>query len=153
MVGHSSGELLALAAAGVFPADRVLEQKLGRLGSIFRSFETTGELPEARLVAVAADRERVESLCRAVGASGAAVAMDNCPHQVVLAVSPAEFELVVGRLREESILLEVLPFSRAYHTPSFAPVVGPIADFFEGMTFNPQSVPIYSCASRQIMPD
>ena len=60
---------------------------------------------------------------------------------------------LVGRLREESILWEDLPFSRAYHTPSFAPVVGPIADFFAGMTFNPQRVPIYSCASRRPMPD
>jgi acyl transferase domain-containing protein/phosphopantetheinyl transferase len=153
VVGHSSGELLALAAAGVFPADRVLDQKLGRLGSIFRNFESSGEMPEARLVAVAADRQRVEAVCRAVGACNAAVAMDNCPHQVVLAVSPAEFEPLVGRLREESILFEVLPFSRAYHTPSFAPVVGPIAEFFEGMTFNRQNVPIYSCASRRRMPD
>ena len=99
VVGHSSGELLALAAAGVFPADRVLEQKLGRLGSIFRGFEVSGDLPEARLVAVAADRHRVEALCAQSGPDDAAVAMDNCPHQVVLAVSPAEFEPIVGRLR------------------------------------------------------
>ncbi len=36
------------------------------------------------------------------------------------------------RLRAESILWEDLPFSRAYHTPSFEPVVAPIADFFDG---------------------
>jgi acyl transferase domain-containing protein/phosphopantetheinyl transferase (holo-ACP synthase) len=153
VVGHSSGELLALAAASIFPADRALEQKLGRLGSIFRGFESSGDLPEARLVAVATDRQRIEAICRAVGARDAAVAMDNCPHQVVLAVSAAEFEQVVARLREESILFDVLPFSRAYHTRSFAPVVGPIADFYEGMTFNRQTVPIYSCASRRRMPD
>ncbi len=153
VVGHSSGELLALAAAGVFPADRVLEQKLGHLGSIFRGFETSGDLPVAHLVAVAADRQRVEAICRDVGANDAAVAMDNCPHQVVLAISPAEFEPIVGRLRGEGILWESLPFSRAYHTASFAPVVGPIAQFFSEMTFQTQTVPIYSCASRRPMPD
>ncbi len=152
VVGHSSGELLALSAAGVFPADRVLEQKLGRLGSIFRNFESCGDLPEAHLVAVAADRARVEAICRSLGADGAAVAMDNCPHQVVLAVPSPEFERLVGRLREESILWEDLPFSRAYHTPSFAQVVAPIADFFAGMPFNPPRVPIYSCASCRRMP-
>ncbi len=153
VVGHSSGELLALAAAGVFPADRALEQKLGRLGSIFRGFESSGDLPEARLVAIAADRHRVDSLCRAAGALNAAVAMDNCPHQVVLAVPPSELERIVGRLREESILWEVLPFSRAYHTAGFRPVVGPIADFFTEMTLNAPRVPIYSCASGRRMPE
>ena len=55
-------------------------------------------------------------------------------------------------LRSENILLEELPFSRAYHTPSFRPVVGPIAEFFDQMSFRPPSVPIYSCASRGRMP-
>ena len=79
--------------------------------------------------------------------------MDNCPHQVVLAVPPAEFEPVAGRLRDESILWEDLPFSRAYHTASFQAVVGPIADFFAGMPLCRPVVPIYSCASRCRMPD
>ena len=153
VVGHSSGELLALSAAGVFPADRILEQKLARLGAIFRNFESSGDLPEAHLVAVAADRERVVAICRAVATEGTAVAMDNCPHQVVLAVPTREFERLVARLRAESILWEDLPFSRAYHTPSFEPVVAPIANFFAEMTFNPPQVPIYSCASRRRMPD
>ena len=34
--------------------------------------------------------------------------MDNCPHQVVLAVPTSEFERLVGRLRDESILWEDL---------------------------------------------
>ncbi len=58
VAGHSCGELLAMAAAGIFTTDRALERKLGRLGAIFRSFESSGELPEARLVAVAAHPDR-----------------------------------------------------------------------------------------------
>ncbi len=153
VVGHSSGELLALAAAGVFPTDRALEQRLGRLGAIFRGFECSGDLPAARLVAVAAQRQRVEALCRDAGAVGAAVAMDNCPHQVVLAVPPPEVEPVLHRLREENILWEELAFARAYHTASFRSVIGPIVDFFAAMTFRPPGLPIYSCASRGRMPD
>jgi acyl transferase domain-containing protein len=152
VVGHSSGELLALSAAGVFPADRALEQKLAGLGSIFRNFESLGDLPEAHLVAVAADRGRVEAICRAAGIDGTAVAMDNCPHQVVLAVPSSEFERLVARLRAASILWEDLPFSRAYHTPDFEPVVAPIAEFFDGMKFSLPRVPIYSCASARLMP-
>jgi acyl transferase domain-containing protein/phosphopantetheinyl transferase (holo-ACP synthase) len=153
VAGHSSGEFLALAAAGVFATDRALEQKLARLGAIFRGFESSGDLPEAHLVAIAAPRDRAEALCRDAGAEQSVLAMDNCPHQVVLAVPPSEFEQLTGRLRSENILWEDLPFARAYHTPSFGPVVGPIADFFAGMPFEPPTIPIYSCASRSRMPN
>jgi acyl transferase domain-containing protein/phosphopantetheinyl transferase (holo-ACP synthase) len=153
VVGHSSGELLALAAAGVFETDRALELKLGRLGAIFHGFECSGDLPAARLIAVAAHRDRIEALCRDAGSTGAAVAIDNCPHQVVLAVPPAEVAQILDRLRAENILWEDLPFSRAYHTASFRTVLGPIVDFFAELTFREPCVPIYSCAARGRMPE
>jgi acyl transferase domain-containing protein len=153
VVGHSSGELLALAAAGVFDTDRALEKKLGRLGAIFRDFECSGDLPVTRLIAVAAHRDRIESLCRAAGASGAAVAMDNCPHQVVLAVPPQEVERLVGRLRQDHILWEDLPFDRAYHTDAFGSVLGPIVEFFDDLSFRAPRLRIYSCASGGRMPE
>ncbi len=152
VAGHSSGEILALAAAGVLRTDRELERQLGRLGAIFRGLESAGGMPAARLVAVAADRQRVEAACRAVDADGVDVAIDNCPHQVVLAGPPAEVDRVVGHLRGQNILLEVLPFDRAYHTPGFAAVLGPIADSFAGLTFRTPGIPVYSCATRQRMP-
>ena len=152
VLGHSSGELLALSAAGVFETDRALEQKLGKLGEIMRGLESSGDLPAARLVAVAAHRNRVEALCHDAGAGGVDIAIDNCPHQVVLAVPSAELERVLERLREHHVLWEELPFSRAYHTPRFRPVVGPIGGFFDQMSFRIPRVPIYSCASRARMP-
>ena len=153
VVGHSSGEILALSAAGVFQTDRALERKLGRLGAIMSGFESSGDLPAARLVAVATHRDRALAICRDADALDVAVAMDNCPHQVVLAMPSAEHAHLVERLRRENILIEELPFSRAYHTPSFCPVVGPIAEFFDQMSFRAPCVPIYSCASRGRMPN
>jgi acyl transferase domain-containing protein/phosphopantetheinyl transferase (holo-ACP synthase) len=152
VVGHSCGEILALAAAGVFPTDRALENRLARLGAIFHDFESSGELPTARLVAVAADRDRVEALCRTAGATGAAVAMDNCPHQVVVALPESEAERALEMLRAQGVFTEVLPFSRAYHTAGFSTVTKPISDFFAGMTLQPPRLAIYSCASGQRMP-
>ncbi len=152
VAGHSSGEILALAAAGVLRTDRELERQLGRLGAIFRDLESAGDMPAARLIAVAADRHRVEAACRAVEAGGVDIAIDNCPHQVVLAGPPAEVDRVVGHLRGQNILVEVLPFDRAYHTPGFAAVLGPIADSFAGLTFRRPAIPVYSCATRERMP-
>ena len=65
------------------------------------------------------------------------VAIDNCPHQVVLAGPPDEVDRVVARLRAEGILCEDLPFARAYHTPSFAAVLGPLAAFFASLELHP----------------
>jgi malonyl CoA-acyl carrier protein transacylase len=152
VAGHSSGEILALAAAGVLRADRELECQLGRLGAIFRGLESAGDMPAARLVAVAAERHRVEAVCRTVGADEVAVAIDNCPHQVVLAGPPYEVERVVGHLRADKVLVEILPIDRAYHTPGFAAVLGPIADSFAGLTFRAPELPVYSCATRERMP-
>jgi len=152
VAGHSSGELLALAAAGVLDVDRELEQQLGRLGTIFRGFESSGDVPEARLMAAACSRERIEMICRDMGTPDIAIAIDNCPHQVVLAGAPREVERVAERLRRANILWEDLPFARAYHTPSFGAVLAPIADFFAKLTFRTPSVPVYSCATRARMP-
>ena len=152
VAGHSCGELLALAAAGVLRTGPELERQLGRLGAIFRGFESTGDIPEARLVAVAAGKDRVEGICRVLEADEVAVAMDNCPHQVVLAGPPAQMDRVVRHLRSESILSEDLPFGRAYHTPSFAPILAPVVSFFDQLMFSPPILPVYSCATHGRMP-
>jgi len=151
VVGHSSGELLALAAAGVLAVDRTFEDRLGGLGAIFAGLEASGTLPTARLVAVAADRARVDAAI--AGANGVEVAMDNCPHQVVLAGGPEAVEAAVGRLRAGGVACQDLPFARAYHTPGFAPALGPIEAFFGSMTPGRPAVPLYSCATAARMPD
>ena len=151
VVGHSSGELLALAASGVVEVDRAFEEMLGELGAIFGRLETSGDLPKARLVAVAAPRSKVEAAL--VGTAGVEVAMDNCPHQVVIAGEPDAVEEFVGRLKLDGVLCEDLPFDRAYHTPGFAPAIGPIAALFDALPMRRPVVPIYSCASEGQMPD
>ena len=87
VAGHSSGELQALAATGVISTEVAHERQLARLSAIFRRLESTGAIPSARLVAAGTDRARVEATCREMGGS-VTIAIDNCPHQVVLAERP-----------------------------------------------------------------
>ena len=61
------------------------------------------------------------------------VAIDNCPHQVVVAGPPGEVDRVVAQLRAEGVVCEELPFARAYHTPAFSAVLAPLAAFFESL--------------------
>jgi len=152
VAGHSSGELQALAAAGVISTESEHERQLARLAAIFRRLESTGAIPSARLVAAGTDRARVEAICREMGGS-VAIAIDNCPHQVVLAGSPEEVDRVVSRLRDGGVFCEELPFARAYHTPGFATVIEPLDEFYRSLVLHPARVPVYSCATAERIPD
>jgi acyl transferase domain-containing protein len=151
VAGHSSGELLALTAAGAIRMERSLERQFSRLSALFRDLEASGAIPEARLAALGTDRERAEAACRRTGVP-VVVAIDNCPHQVIVAGPRDDVERVVVDLRGQGIVCEDLPFARAYHTPAFASVVGPLSDFYASLEFHPPDVPIYSCASARPMP-
>jgi malonyl CoA-acyl carrier protein transacylase len=152
VAGHSSGEFLALAAAGALRIDRAFEDRVGDLGAVFERLEADGALPAAKLVAVAADRDRVEASCREAGAA-ARIAMDNCPHQVVVAGEPGAIDSLVSTLMGQGVVCEPLPFERAYHTPEFASALGPVREFLESFPIERPSVPLYSCAVAGRMPD
>ena len=145
VLGHSSGEFLTLAAAGALSVDHQLEAGLGELGRVFERLEASGHVPSARLVAVAADRDRVEQVCQELGI-GSTIAIDNCPHQVVVACTPAAADAVVKRLKAQGLVCEYLPFERAYHTPTFASALGPVRAFFKDLDLRPPQVNVYSCA-------
>ena len=146
VAGHSSGEFLALAAAGSIRVDRDLEARFAALAGLFARLDAAGAIAPARLVGVATSREKVEA---AIGDDAVTVAVDNCPHQVVLAGPPDAVEAVVVRLKAKGVMTEELPFARPYHTPAFAPMVGPIRDFFAALDLAPPSTPLYSCCSAE----
>ena len=150
VMGHSSGEILALAAAGVFEADRKFEDRIGDLGAVFERLEASGLVPFASLVAVASGREKVEAFCRE-HSSDVRIAIDNCPHQVVISGTIEAVSLITERMRAAGLLCEPLPFSRAYHTSAFALSVGPLREFFEQLPMKRPDVPVYSCASAARM--
>jgi acyl transferase domain-containing protein/4'-phosphopantetheinyl transferase EntD len=146
VAGHSSGEFLALAASGYFEVDRGLEEQLGQLAAIFTRLESEGSIPSARLVSLATNRVNVEAAIRA-GSDTVVVAVDNCPHQVVIAGPEADVEAVVQSLRDRGVAGENLPFSRAYHTAAFESVIDPLQEFFQSLPFANPSIPLYSCCS------
>jgi acyl transferase domain-containing protein/phosphopantetheinyl transferase len=145
VVGHSSGEFLALAAAGALTINYDFEDRIGEVGSVFERLEASGAVPSAQLVAIGADRARVEASCREAG-QGLSVAIDNCPHQVIVSGPENEVELLVRSMREQGAVCESLPFARAYHTPAFLPALGPVRAFFAALPMSRPEVPIYSCA-------
>ena len=45
------------------------------------------------------------------------------------------------------MVCEELPFARAYHTPAFAAVLQPLAEFYGNLELHAAQVPIYSCST------
>ena len=153
VLGHSSGEFLALGASGVLRIDRKFEDGIGALGSVFEELDALGSIPSAALLAVASDRDRVRSIVSESEFPGVSIAIDNCPHQVVLAGPENEIDRVMARLRDARLFAERLPFDRAYHTPEFEPAIAPVREFLDGLTFRKPRIPLYSCSIAERMPD
>lgn len=151
VAGHSSGEFLALSASGAVEFGRPLLEGFNQLAAMFGGLEAAGAVPTARLVAIAGHRDRVEA---AFGpeAGEVSIAVDNCPHQVVLVGPDRPVEAVVARLKADGLACEDLPFARAYHTPAFAPALGPLRAFFGNLKIGLPASALYSCCSAARVP-
>jgi len=151
ILGHSSGEFAAMRAAGMLDEDHY-DQRIVELNDEHGRAAGAGELPsDARLIAVGASRERVESLCASIGLD-VCVAMDNCPHQVVVVAGAATAPLIESRLREQGLLYELLSFDRPYHTPYFEPFAQSLRQVLKLWIVRPPAIPLYSCTSGALYP-
>jgi phosphopantetheine--protein transferase-like protein len=149
MVGHSSGEFAALIASGAVDIQNE-EQVIQLALELIRIHESLGEqIPEARLLAVGTANPSLVTSVIAESGGSLRVAMDNCPHQVVLCGSEATIARVTTRLQSQGAICNLLPFNRAYHTPSFKPVCDRFFPFFQTLKIVSPRIPLYSCATAQ----
>lgn len=151
ILGHSMGELSALAAAGVVTPDPVL---LGRLAEVIVTYERMGaedKLPEAAVAAVGADRASVLPLLERFHGA-ACVAMDNCPHQVVIVGDERAVEGVLEELQARGTICQRLPFTRAYHTPAFSSATQPLDDLLREVALAPPRTEIFCAATAAPYP-
>ncbi|HET6372215.1 MAG TPA: polyketide synthase dehydratase domain-containing protein, partial [Candidatus Polarisedimenticolia bacterium] len=122
------------------------------LNKLYERLAGQAKVPEAMLVAAGSvERERV---VEEIERSGRRIflAMDNCPHQVVLCGSREDLEPFMERLRGAGALCETLPFSRPYHTPLFQPVCDLLVEFYGRLPIALPKVEMYSCASAGPIP-
>lgn len=158
VVGHSSGEHSALAAAGVFggiaspPERAAFAARIRALNRLYLEIEAAGGIAGGALLTVGAvDRDRLLALVASDPALH--LALDNCQHQAVLYGPRAQIEVVAAGLRAEGGLCTFLPFDRPYHTPLFAGVAEKVAGVYGGMDFCRPRLPVWSCATAGPMPE
>jgi acyl transferase domain-containing protein len=153
VVGHSSGEYAALQVTGVLDlrSDEQLARVTRELVQVHQAAFSSG-IPEVALIALGTGRDDAEAIARQAGAS-VYVAMDNCPHQVVLACSHEDAERVFALARRTGVIHEALPFNRPYHTPLFSAYTEKLRGLIDSLTLSPPRTPIYSCTSSSAFPD
>jgi acyl transferase domain-containing protein len=155
IVGHSTGEysaLLASRAARVVDREHLIHHILEGNQATARA-QARGLVPDGVLLAVGpADPEVIAGLSTQAE-SDVYLAMDNCPHQAVLWGSAEAIAQTEQLLRENGAVCQKLPFSRAYHTPLFAPVCDELEGFYANATFSTPEIPLYSCVTAARVPD
>lgn len=138
-VGHSSGEVTALVAAGALSVGdgaRVLCERMKAVGA-------AGSIP-GRMLAVNASVRRVRHMCGAVGDRSLAVAVDNGPRQVVVS-GPMEAIDLLRRLAEAiDVAAVLLDIPGAYHNPMFDAAADRFAEATAGIPLRLPATPVYS---------
>jgi len=150
VVGHSAGDFSAMSAAGILTVnDQYFQHTVDTLYNIYKT--DYDMVPRAVVLAVGSDYETV--LAIASGINGDIyVAMDNCPHQVLVVCEEEVEKQMVEKLREKGIFYEKLAFDRAYHTPMFKVVVDILLTYFRQWHLKAPDIPIYSCTTMSTYP-
>ncbi len=153
ILGHSSGEYVALRAGGIL--DLHDEERWAwfarALENVYDEAALGEGVPQAELVAIGAGREQVDAIVREVG-EGVFVAMDNCLHQVVLAGEPSAMARVKEIARRDGIIIKPLSFDRPYHTPLFEAYSKHLRRAIDQLPLAPARVPVYSCTTSAPFP-
>ncbi|HUB73220.1 MAG TPA: beta-ketoacyl synthase N-terminal-like domain-containing protein [Solirubrobacteraceae bacterium] len=154
LLGHSSGEHSAAMAAGALDLDT--DERLAAFcHGLYASYADAAErheVPAAVLLAIGSDAETARRIAAQAGGE-LYLAMDNCPHQVVL-VGEAQASARARQIAtDEGLMCELLPYDRAVHTPMFAPFAEDLRAIFAGMPVRSADRPLWSCTTASPYPE
>ncbi|MBX2799665.1 MAG: SDR family NAD(P)-dependent oxidoreductase [Myxococcales bacterium] len=142
VLGHSVGEIVAAAAAGVMELPDAVRLVCARGQAI-------GALPAGgAMVAVSAAEPVVAALLE--GRSDLAVAAVNAPDQTVISGEADAARQVVAQLQAEGVRVRELDVSHAFHSPLVQAASEPVARAAESLTLSAPTVPLYSCIDGQL---
>ncbi|MGH3912910.1 MAG: beta-ketoacyl synthase N-terminal-like domain-containing protein [Pseudonocardiaceae bacterium] len=156
VVGHSTGEHSAMGVARVRWADeteRIRHFLIANEG--YERLHAEGLTPTGILLAITtSDRERVLGLVeRSAGALS--MAMDNCPHQMVLGGCVEAVTAAADELRQAGILSTVLPVDTPFHTAHFTKFADRLREIYESegrVELRPSHIAVYSCVTAALFP-
>ncbi|MGH3929980.1 MAG: polyketide synthase dehydratase domain-containing protein, partial [Pseudonocardiaceae bacterium] len=122
----------------------------------YEQLRAEGLVPTGVLLAITtAERDRVLALVeRSAGAL--TVAMDNCPHQMVLGGCAEAATAAAAELERAGISCTALPFDHPYHTAHFAMFVDRLRERYEiegRFELRSSRIAMYSCVTAGLCPN
>lgn len=145
--GHSSGEVLALFAAGILSKDVETLSILRKRGELMRQ---AAKLPGA-MTAVFAPADKVLALIDQ-WKSSITIANYNSPKQQVISGLESDIDSFETKLEEENIRFVRLPVASAFHSIHVQESVKPFGEFLEGVAVSGAKIPVYANTTAKLYP-
>lgn len=154
MLGHSNGENAALIASGTmrFGTRREMFDLIRRVRAHEDQSARGNDLPKGVFLGVSGCAPDFITQLLAASTGRLHLALDNCPHQVVLFGDEAEVEDATKRIKGAGGIALRLPLDVAYHTPFYEAQAERLRPVYDSMDFGSGHTRLYSCATAQPFP-
>jgi acyl transferase domain-containing protein/NAD(P)-dependent dehydrogenase (short-subunit alcohol dehydrogenase family) len=137
LVGHSFGELAALATGGAYSIETGLKIVCQRVLAL------EAHAKPGRMAAASCDPERAKRFIEELGNNSIEISVINHPKQTVLSGKPPELEQLRDRLNRQGVSLTLLKSKYPYHSSFLAHAVTPFRTALEAFEFWPARIPVY----------
>ncbi|MFF2009833.1 SDR family NAD(P)-dependent oxidoreductase [Streptomyces sp. NPDC058195] len=142
LIGHSIGEVVAAAVAGLLTLPDALTLVAAR-ARLMQSVREPGSM-----AAVYASAEEVTPLL--TGSPDLSLAAVNAPEQCVVSGAVEPLDKLVGQLRERGLRVEPLSVSHAFHSSLMHEVFDRFRAELDGITFHEPSIPLISNVTGKV---
>lgn len=141
LVGHSFGELAALAISGVYNIETGLEIVCERILAL-QSLEVNG-----KMAAVSCGLHRIQEILK--GDIGSIeVAVINHANQVVVSGNVLDLEILSSKLAQHGVSLTFLKSRYPFHSSLLKDIVKPYQASLKAHSYQSADIPIFHCGDR-----
>jgi acyl transferase domain-containing protein/NAD(P)-dependent dehydrogenase (short-subunit alcohol dehydrogenase family)/acyl carrier protein len=136
--GHSYGEYVALAAAGVISDSALFELSESR----GRAIKDTTQDEAGTMAAVSADADAISKALD--GMDGITLANHNSPRQTVISGTTAAVHAAIQKLEASKLAARLIPVACAFHSPLMEPARQRFAEVLARQTFAKPTAAVFS---------
>ena len=144
LLGHSFGELAALAIAGVYSFETGLRIVCQR-SAVLRQFTTGG-----KMAAISCGAERAAEILRSLGRPSLEIAVANHSRQTVISGLAVDLDQLGQVVARQGINLTLLKSRYPFHSALLKPGVEPFRLALCSYAFLPAAIPVYLCTEGNL---